>query len=86
LKIGEGLERVRAGGRRLRVRVTGVLAIVGDVTPALAVEAIAAVELRGAPSRAVWRALAGASLDRDQALRDGHSNVIVTSCQNVRVL
>lgn len=55
-----GLERHRAAGRRLRVRVTGLLAIAGDIAPDLAVDTIAKVELRGplVASRAVRRALA----------------------------
>jgi hypothetical protein len=56
-----GLEQARAAGRRLRVRVTGVLVIAGDVSPALAVDTIVAVELRGplVAGGAVRRALGG---------------------------
>jgi hypothetical protein len=56
-----GLERHRAAGRRLRVRVAGMLVIAGDVAPALAADVITSVELRGplVASRAVRRVLAG---------------------------
>ena len=56
-----GLERARDAGRRLRVRVSGVLIIAGDVSPALAADAVEVVRLRGVlvAGSAVRRALAG---------------------------
>jgi hypothetical protein len=54
------LEKWRADGHRMRVRVTGMLVIAGDVDPALAAEAIGSIQLRGPlmASRPVRRALA----------------------------
>ena len=55
-----GLERARDAGR-LRVRVSGVLIIAGDVSPALAADAVEVVRPRGVlvAGSAVRRALAG---------------------------
>ncbi len=41
------LEKRRADRRRMRVRVTGMLIIAGDVDPALAAESIESIDLRG---------------------------------------
>jgi hypothetical protein len=51
----------RAGGRRMRVRVTGVLILAGDIDPVLAAESIESIDLRGPlmASASVRRALAG---------------------------
>jgi hypothetical protein len=56
-----GLERQRAAGQALRVRVTGLLVIAGDVSPGLAAEVIASIVLRGplVAGPAVRQALAG---------------------------
>jgi hypothetical protein len=43
----EGLERHRAAGRRVALRVVGFLSIADDVTPELAREVVESVKVRG---------------------------------------
>jgi Arc/MetJ-type ribon-helix-helix transcriptional regulator len=55
-----GLEELRAAGRRVQIRVLGLASIAEDVTPELAIATIASVEVLGAfrASPAVKAALA----------------------------